>query len=157
MTDETGIIARVASIQRLIVNPYNSAVLNAKEKLPENILDGELPLFLNVVSPQPSPRQRIASDSTIKVIVLEMRLFVKKAGQGFEYDAQTLTELLISPVENAFDARPRLELNDAGLVDVQSAFIVSTIQNAFLPYGGKNYVGLIFNLQAAFVRVTRQV
>jgi hypothetical protein len=157
MTDETDIIERVVDIQQLIVNPYTSAVLNAKEQLPESILDGWLPLFLNIVSPSPSPRQKRGADGAAKTIILEMRLFVKKAGQGFEYEAQTLTEQLIEPVENAFDARPRLELNDAGLVDVDNAFIVSTIQNAFLPYGGKNYVGLTFNLQVTFTRVTRQV
>jgi hypothetical protein len=156
MTDETDIIERVVDIQQLIVNPYTSAVLSAKEKMPKNILDGELPLFLNVLGTQ-SPRQRVAPDSALKQITLEMRLYVKAAGQGVEAEAQTLTEQLIEPVENAFDARPRLELNDAGLTDVQFAFITQTTQNAFLPYAGKNYIGIIFNLQVAFVRVTRQV
>lgn len=156
MTDEVAIIERVAAIQRQIVNPATSAVLKAEELMPRKLLDGELPVFLNVISPQ-STRQRISPDSVLKGITIEMRLYVKKAGQGVEYEAQTITQDLFEPVENAFDARPRLELNDAGLTGVQFALITQTTQNAFLPYSGANYIGLIFNLQVSFVRVTRQV
>jgi hypothetical protein len=150
MSDDRQVLDRIAAIQALV-----SGVAKAFADAPHNLKDGELPAFVNIYSEQPSTNQRADAGRLRKIARYEMNLYVKKASQGIEYEAQQMIVPLVKLVENEFFARQMLQLDDQGLGGVESAEITG-VKVGQLAYGAVLYTGATFFLEAVYTRLVPQ-
>jgi hypothetical protein len=151
MASDRLILERIAAIQRTVVG-----VQKAFDDVPRNLNDGDLPAFVNIFSERPSTNQRFEAGRLRKITVFEMNLYVKKASQGFEFEAQQLTIPFIELVENAFFSRRMLQLNDEGLGGVENAEI-NGVRVGALMYNNALHTGATFYLEVVYTRVIRQM
>lgn len=148
---ERTILDRIALIQRGM-----TGITKAFDDVPRKIEDMELPAFVNFVSAAPITGQRKAADQYQMLATIEMRLHVKKAAQGTEYEAQRLLIPFVALVQNEFFSRQRLQSGDIGLTGVIDTLITTTLSNQLLTYADHQYIGAIFNLQVAYSRIIKQ-
>jgi hypothetical protein len=151
MSDDRQVLDRIAAIQALV-----SGVTKAFADAPRDLKDGELPAFVNIYSEQTSTVQRADAGRLRKIARYEMNLYVKKASQGIEYEAQQIAVPLIKLVEDEFFARRMLQLDDdQGLGGVENAEITG-VKFGSLAYNTTLYTGTTFFLEVVYTRMVPQ-
>jgi hypothetical protein len=145
MTVET-VKARLAVIQRTITDVKRAYVHMPLTDLPEP----DMPLFGNFTGPATYDWITLGSDEDLEARIYLMRLYVKKATQGIDGEAEKKCEPFFESVPRKFAARPSLGLGTAGsnLVGVQMATLLGDGGISIFNHPtGSQYIGIEWKLE----------
>lgn len=126
----TDIRNRLIAIERLM--EYDSENLLAAEFIPEGVQPYQTPLFLNF--PKTATRVQIADTFYTITRGWELRLLVRKEGDGFRSENEAMAMDLIDLTYALFLPRPRLEIDGVGLTHVTEAKLTGDSGIPINPY-----------------------
>lgn len=148
----TDIRDRLIAIERTMV--FDSELVKAAAYIPEKTQPYQTPIFLNFI--RTATRVQVADTFYNVTLTWELRLLVKKEGDGFRSANEDMAMDLIDLTYALFLPKPRLELNgSSGVTNLTSAQLTGDSGIPIDPYpvGGADntsYYTILFGMQTVY-------
>ena len=144
--DPDEVLAKLATLQRLIADPASGSAVVAFENVPYTVSAADMPLFVNYVGPLTSSVV-ISSDHLGRTFnetrTYNMVLYHSPYGAGVEGEKMGLLTPYFKLVYDLFGKYPHLQ-NLGGIIDAKLA---NDTGATVVPFAGQNYYGVRFALQ----------
>lgn len=154
VTDVPEILARIALIEREILDPVSGANIIAYDNVPYVISAADMPLMVNMVGPLIS-NTLMGSDEEARefeeVRNYRLLLFHSPIGSGIEEEKTGLLTPFFQLVINKFQSYPHLKQ----LAGIRNSVITGDTGTTPMMFLGQSYFGMAFTL--AVVNRTRRI